>query len=309
MILPLGGTELAYNELRSRMSDLYKEKINIICSGCHFESIDRNKVNILWQQLSYDQENIRNITNPEFVKLIDAFVFVSHWQYEKFKKMFDIPSHKSVVIQNATRKFPIHDKPKNDKLKLIYTSMPYRGLDTLIDVVQQINRSDIELDIYSSTIIYGSHYDKSMKNVYKGIFDQARNVQNAYLKGYASNDEIRTALQQSHIMLYPCIFEETSCMSAIEALSAGCKVLCNNLGALPETCGTWADIITFDTDKQIAIKRFKKLLNQSIDTYWTDEVQTKLKEQTIYYSKYWSWDHRINQWNKLFDRVLEIKNG
>lgn len=309
MIPPLGGSELAYQELMSRMTEEMKDKINIILSGCHFQNIDRNKINILWQQLSYDQENVKNIVNPEFIKLIDAFVFVSHWQYEKFKKLFDIPSHKSIVIHNATKSFPEHKKPKSSKLKLIYTSMPYRGLDILLDVVQQLERDDIELDIYSSSIIYGSEYENAMKDRFKPIFDHARMIPNVYQKGYATNDEIRKSLEQSHIMLYPCTFEETSCMSVIEALAAGCKVACNNFGALPETCGTWADIITYDTDKRMVIKRFKKLLNQTIDNYWSEETQSKLQDQILYYNKYWSWDTRIQQWNKLFDRVLEIKYG
>lgn len=309
MIPPLGGSELAYQELMSRMSTEMKDKINVIVSGCHFQNIDRNKINILWQQLSYDQENVKNISNPEFVKQIDAFVFVSHWQYEKFKKLFDVPSHKSIVIHNATKTFPIKSKPKTSKLKIIYTSMPYRGLEILLDVVQQIERDDIELDVYSSSIIYGTDYDNANKNIFKPIFDHARMIPNVFTKGYATNDEIRIALESSHIMLYPCIFEETSCMSVIEALSAGCKVACNNLGALPETCGTWADIITYDIDKQIAIKRFKKLLNQTIDNYWSEETQNKLADQVQYYKKYWSWDTRIIQWNKLFNRVMEIKYG
>lgn len=309
MTPPLGGSELAFQELTSRISSLVKEEVNILLSNCYFETIKKNKINILWQQLSYDQENIKNISNPNFVKDIDAIVFVSHWQYEKFKKIYDVPSHKSIVIHNATRTFSRNEKPKDNKLKLIYTSMPNRGLEILLDVVQQLERDDIELDVYSSTIIYGSEFDNKYKNLFKPIFDHARMIPNVFIKGYGTNEEIRSALEKSHIMLYPCTFEETSCMSVIEALAAGCKVACNNLGALPETCGTWADIVTYDNDKQKTIKKFKKLLIQTLDNYWSEETQSKLQDQVQYYNNYWSWDTRIIQWNKLFNRLMEMKYG
>jgi len=306
---PLGGSELAYNELLSRMSDHHKENINVILSNCHKELIDPKKINVLWQQLSHDQENVQQMNDVEFVNKIDAFVFVSHWQYEKFKKFFNVPGHKSVVIHNATNRFLPHKKPNNQKLKLIYTSMPNRGLELLIDSFEKLNRDDVEVDVYSSTIIYGSAYHRMHKDKYLGLFDRMIKVPNMYQKGYATNQEIRSALLNSHIMAYPSTFEETSCMSAIEALAAGCKLVSTNLGALPETGNIWADSITFDNDYKKSAIRFSKLLNNAIDTYWDNDVQEKLKEQMEFYNKYYSWDFRIIQWQKLFNRILEIRYG
>ena len=37
------------------------------------------------------------------------------------------------------------------------------------------------------------------------------------------------------LFVYPSIFEETFCASALEALSAGLHVITTNFGALPET--------------------------------------------------------------------------
>jgi glycosyltransferase involved in cell wall biosynthesis len=306
---PLGGSELAYAELMKRMSDQHRDKINVILSTCKHELIDSKKINILWQQLSYDQENVQNIGNSRFLEKIDAFVFVSHWQYEKFKKTFNISGHKSIVIQNATNTFPIHEKSKSEKLKLIYTSMPYRGLNVLIDAIEKLDRDDIEVDVYSSTIIYGSEFHKQNIDTWKILFDKMVKIPGMYQKGYAPNEEIRSAVMNAHIMAYPSIFEETSCMSAIEALAAGCKLVCTNLGALPETGGIWADYVTFDNNHEKSVLRYSKLLNNAIETYWNDDVQEKIKEQIKFYNKYYSWDFRYKQWENLFNRVMEIKYG
>ena len=41
------------------------------------------------------------------------------------------------------------------------------------------------------------------------------------------------------MFVYPSIFEETSCASALEALASGVHVITNNFGALYETCAEW----------------------------------------------------------------------
>jgi glycosyltransferase involved in cell wall biosynthesis len=307
MINPLGGTELALLELQSRMTDIQKERINIITSTCRDDFIDPNKVNILWQQLSYDQENVLNIKNKNFTEKLDAIVFVSHWQYEYFKKIFDVPSHKSIVIHNATNSFQTFSKSKKGKLKLIYTSMPYRGLYILLKTIQNLQRDDIELDIYSSTIIYGKDFDLENRRKFEDLFEYAKKLPNVFYKGYGTNNEIREAVSNAHIMAYPCIFEETSCMSAIEALSAGCLMVSTDLGALKETCSTWANLLTYDSNENNLIRRYTKFLENSIENYWNDETQDKLKDQFSYYNKYYSWEYRIKQWQKLFDKVIKIK--
>jgi glycosyltransferase involved in cell wall biosynthesis len=48
------------------------------------------------------------------------------------------------------------------------------------------------------------------------------------------------------LYVYPSIFEETSCVSAMEALAAGVHVITNNLGALYETCSEWPVYVTYN---------------------------------------------------------------
>lgn len=101
----------------------------------------------------------------KFVDSIDYFIYVSHWQYNKFREIYKIPEYKSFVIKNATHAFDIVEKQKDNKIKLLYTSTPWRGLAVLIKSIEILNktREDFEVDIYSSTKIYGSKFDENEK--------------------------------------------------------------------------------------------------------------------------------------------------
>lgn len=295
---PMGGTEILYLNLMKYLGNFSLDNINIILSTCDYRSIDKNKKNILWQHLNTDEDGVFLLKDERFIKEIDLFVFVSHWQYHKFRKEYGIPAYKSVVIKNAIEPIPYHLKPRTEKLKLIYTSTPWRGLDVLVESFNLLNRSDIELDIYTSTKIYGENFEKQTVGMFDHLYDRARSIKNINLYDYHPNNLIRDALQTSHIMPYPSTFEETSCLSAIEAAAAGCYILTTDLGALPETCSDWAEFVTYGINKDILIHRFADRLNQSIDRYWSDDVQEKLMLQSKHYNSYWSWEYRIREWKK-----------
>jgi glycosyltransferase involved in cell wall biosynthesis len=300
-MLPMGGTEISYHKLREKIDSQYFEKINLILSTCDENSIDKSKINVLWQQLSYDQDNVKKLEDSEFVSQIDCFVFVSHWQYEKFRKIYSIPAYKSVIIPNATDRVEYQER-HNEKLKLIYTSTPWRGLNVLLSAVELLDRDDIELDVYSSTKIYGDDFEKQMEGKFDDIFDHAKSLKNVNLLGYVTNDEIKKALSKADIFSYPSIFEETSCISAIEALAAGCKVVTTSYGALPETCGVWADYVTFGQNMELLVRRYAAKLNEVIDSYKSQK--DVLIDQHKHYNRFYSWETRTNQWEDLFKKLI-----
>lgn len=304
---PRGGSEIAYSSLLLHTESMYWHKdINFIVSLCRPEVLDPARKNVIWQQLSYDQENVRNMQNPDFVSKVDCFVYVSNWSYEKFRAVYKTPEHKSLVIKNAID--PIEYKPREKgKFKLIYTSTPWRGLEVLLDAFQLLNRDDVELDVYSSTIIYGTQFDEQTRDLYKPLFDRARNMKNVNYKGYAENSEIRKAVQQAHVFSYPSVFEETSCIAAIEAGAAGCKMVTTNFGALYETCGEFATMVPYNSNKKALAQSYARALNYTLNNYWSDENLNVLQFQSQYYNKFYSWDYRKQQWNNLFNSLRKIK--
>lgn len=292
---PIGGTELLYNNLVERV-DI--SDINLMLSIAHPSLLSDTKPNVLWQHLNINEENTNGLKDPEFVSKLSAIVFVSHWQHEQFRKNFPLDDVDCYVIQNAIPAFEWKDKP--EKIKLIYTSTPWRGLHILVDVLRNINRNDIEVDIYSGTSIYGPAFAEQTKGQFDHIYNRISESGYNHIE-YAPNSIVREAVQDAHILAYPSVFEETSCLAAMEALSAGCKVVTTNYGALYETCGTWADYVPICNN---LVDRYSKTLNNAIDNYWRDyDIR---KQQFEYYKNHWSWDARISEWKQL---INEVKNG
>ena len=301
MIQSKGGTEILHENLVHKLGKNDLQGINLIINHLSQELLKSDQINILWNHHNTDKPPIQAYRNKELLKQIQYFVYVSNWQYEKYRYHFNISENRSLVIKNAIQ--PIELKEKPNKIRLIYTSTPWRGLDVLLDAFTLLSRDDVELDVYSSTIIYGTWFHEQNEKDYKALFQRAESMKNVNYHGYASNEEIRYALSRSHVFAYPCTWEETSCLTAIEAGMAGLNLVTTNLGALYETINSWGRLVGYDSNKVNLTRKFAFALNRAIDEYWTKETQERLQEQHVYYKKFYSWDSRISEWRNFLSQI------
>lgn len=300
-----GGTELLRDGMIKHSKFSEYDNLNLLVATPDPSKVRFTKKNILWQHLNYSDESLAPMKDNAFMKSIDATVYVSHWQLEKFRYLFQVPLHNAYVIRNAIEPIEFKPKSKDGKLKLIYTSTPFRGLSILLDVMDQLDRDDIELDVYSSTSVYGSGYESHYYGVYEDLFNRARETKGVNYRGYAENEEIHKAVQEAHIFAYPSTFEETACLSMIEAGAAGCNLVTTDLGALPETGAAYAKMCTIKPDEKQIAATYSELLNYQIDNYWTNENQELIREQSDYFNKYYNWERRAKEWNRLFEILTE----
>lgn len=298
---PLGGTQILFKTLLSKLGDYDMSEINLILTTTDEKLLKKDKINILWIHIPPGMEGLENLCNRSYLDRISYFVFVSHWQYEKFRYFYKIPEYKSLVIRNATD--PIERVKRDKKIKLIYTSRPGSGLNILLDAFERISREDVELDIYSSNIIYGEEYAKHADDFYAPLLKRAKTTLNVNYCGYAPNVDIKIALQKAHIFAYPSTQEETSCLAAIEAAMAGLDIVTTNFGALYETLGPWAKFVCYDSNLKNLTLKYAHALNLAIDNYWLESTQTRLHEQSIHFHKFWSWEQRTPEWKNFLSQL------
>ena len=153
-----GGSE---NQLRSLLKHLPDENfkdINLILNNASYDLIEKDRINVLWMHHFVNQEEAKNLGSKEFVDKLDWIVFNSNWNFEKFVYQFNIPESKSIVIRNAIEAIDLKEKPKN-KINLVYHTTPWRGLLHLLKIFKKLNLENVELNVCSSTIIYGKKFN------------------------------------------------------------------------------------------------------------------------------------------------------
>lgn len=295
---PRGGTEILWSGLQRWVDRSYLSRVNIILSNCDRNSLASDRPNILWQHVDTDQRVAQGMADPQFIRGLACIVFVSEWQMKKYCQQFSLPRDKCVVLRNAIDPIQWQERKRSSKLKLIYTSTPWRGLEVLLESFKLLNRNDIELDVYSSTVIYGANF---MPNAYEWLFNKCRLTPGVNYRGYAANKAVIRSAQSANIFSYPSVFAETSCLAAIEAGAAGCLLATTDLGALPETCGDWATYTSHGMEN--LVERYTNLLSSAIDNYWNN--YGKLEQQSKYFNDRYSWENRRVEWSNLIRQICE----
>ena len=303
---PKGGTELMFDGLIKHCGSQWLDYVNIhFISPINYQIIKNSKKDVLWCHLNTDNENVQGLLNEHIKYQFDYFIFISHDQCNKFISKFNIQRSKCTVIKNAIEEIPYIKKLNNGKIKLVYTSMPWRGLEVLLDAVEKLNRNDFTLDVYSSLEIYGKEYHNSNIHQYQKLFDRAKNQKNVIYHGYKPNFVVKDAVNMAHIFSYPNIFEETSCISAIEAGAAGCRIITTNYGALPETCAEFAEYVQINDNLGELAYNYAIALDETLDNYWSKENQEFIDLQRKYFNNKYSWNKRKEEWNKFFARIKQ----
>ena len=232
-------------------------------------------------------------------KRFSKLVFVSHWQQQQFNTYLGVPFHAGIVLKNAIEPIDIIAK-SHDKIKLIYTSTPHRGLNILYPVFAQLSKEfpQLELDVYSSFNLYGW---PERDEPFRQLFDMLRSHPKINYHGSQPNNVIRKALQQADIFAYPSIWQETSCLCLIEAMSAGLTAVHSSLAALPETSIGLTTIYNYHEDYQAHAGIFYAHLRNTIEQYQTSrdlmENRAKFVKQAADFV--YDWNIRKTQWNNL----------
>lgn len=295
-----GGSELMYRAITNRLGSEYLDKFQIISS--RVRNINPDKKRVLWLHDTFDDPENQHLKNAELRKRFSKLVFVSNYQFTTFNLALGVPYGESVILRNAIEPIETHSKPDSSTIRLIYHTTPHRGLELLVPVFLELEkiRPNISLDVYSSFEMYGwGHRDEP----YKELFEVCRNHPKINYHGFAPNSQIREALKSAHIFAYPSIWQETSCIAAIEALSAGCVVVAPDLAALSETLNPFGIVYRWNENIRQHMATFGNNLLAIIDAYNSDGMKKHLTNQVDFANTYYNIDDRVAQWKQLLNSL------
>ncbi len=306
---PLGGTELQHNFLIDNVKKELLEGVQICLSVPEKTPLSKDKVNILWQKNAPDQPNIKPwFDDKNNHTKYDWYVFNSHWNYEEYRKCFNIPTDRCHVIKNGVTSFP---KPstynKGDRLRIIHHNTPWRGLNVLLGAMQYLEGENIELDVYSSCEVYGDEFKEDNDHNYQELYDQARELPNVNYIGYRPNDFILKKLPNYHLYVYPSIWEETSCISLLESMAAGLYCVVTNYGALYETGSEFPIYINYETNFNNLAFQFAEAIKVARDTLHEPMIREHLSLQQDFVKRFYCWEKKAFEWTNFLTGVLDAK--
>ena len=171
----------------------------------------------------------------------------------------------------------------------------------------QLVKSNVTLDVYSSCEVYGKDFAEKNDSQYQGLYDQAKQLKNVNYIGYKPNSYIKEHLKDYQMFVYPSIWEETSCISAIESMAAGLYCMLTDLGALYETCAEYALYIPYDNDYRALSQKFAYAIDAVIPTLSDPSLHEHLMLQSEYARKYYGWSKQSINWKRTLEGLINAK--
>jgi glycosyltransferase involved in cell wall biosynthesis len=264
---------------------------------------------MLWTQHADDQPAMHALSVPEYRDAFDRFVFVSEWQRRRYADVYGIAAEKSKVLRNAIG--PAFEKqldsaqPKAARPVLAYTSTPFRGLGTLLDLFPAIRAAvpKASLQVYSSMSVYQMPAEQDRAR-YGQLYDRCRSLEGVEYIGSLPQPELAERLASVAVLAYPNDFAETSCIAVMEALASGCYVVTTRLGALPETTGGFATLIDPPTGTAEYRQQFTQAVIETLNSFADRPAwHTSLERQRHWVREELTWARRALEWQSWLDSL------
>jgi len=161
---------------------------------------------------------------------------------------------------------------------------------------------DCRLRVYSSMGVYQV---SGAADDYRVLYDLARALPGSEYVGSLPQTALAEALAETDILAYPNTFSETSCISVMEAMAAGCLVVTSNLGALPETTAGFGIMMDAFSDVVTMAREFTKVLVGAIQLAREkpDRFEDGLRRQQAHARAAYNWAIRAQEWEQALEQL------
>lgn len=210
---------------------------------------------------------------------------LSEWQRDINIKEYNLPKHLVHLYSNAiyTQKY-LNKKIQKIPHRFIWTSDMFRGLPFALEMFKEIHKKYPK----STFVIIGN--SNNLQAEWKKEIDETNAIT---FKSRMEQDDLITELLQSEVWLYPNNFEETYCISAVEAQMAKCLVCCNVHAGLKTTVEDRGAVIQGKYSKD-------KLLTELYRVLENKEIMDNLIAKGLDYAKSQDFENVIDNLENRF---------
>ena len=189
---------------------------------------------------------------------------------------------------------------KRAALEVAYVSAPTRGLETLLTLWPAVRAEcpAATLAVYSGQSIYGVAPADDPTHRLLSVMT----MEGVDYRGPLSHARLTERLLDTAVVAYPTAFEETSGIAPIEALAAGCSLVCTDRGALPESTAGFATMVPYGEGGDVFERAFTDALTAKI-RQWRDgdgtDLRASLRHQRQAITAHYRWENRALEWKSL----------
>lgn len=244
----------------------------------------KNSLKIFW---SCDQYTVGDFAH--FSTFVDKVVTISPCHSRYFKEHYQIEN--SIAIDLPVRTWDYEQVVEKVPNRLIFTSVPDRGLDVLAEIYPQIKERvpDVSLVVTSDYRLWGAA--DPCNNRFAQMFLRADGVQ---FLGAVPRKRLIEEQLKAQIHLYPCVYQELFCIAVAESQVAGAFPITSSMGALETT--NMGTLLGEAINKQDFIESAADALNCPVGLA---EMQASVKKKAI---ERFSLPNILKQWQeKVFN--------
>lgn len=284
------------------MANLPKSILDEVQILCRPQELDSSRIPFLW--IHDMPADVPFIVEPSTRALFERIIFVSAWQQTIFNVNAGVPFSEGFVLRNAIDPIVPIERNSQDPIRLIYHPTPHRGLEILVNVFMELcyEHDDIMLDVYSNFDLYAR---PESNRPFEPLYEICREHPQINYFGSRSNDEVRRAVARADIFAYPSIWRETSCLTAMEAMSGRCLVVAPYYGALTETLANYGLSYCWTENQFEHAERFKTRLSDAINAIRTGSAEQHMDNQKAYADKFYNRSDRLIEWELFLTKIIE----
>ena len=229
---------------------------------------------------------------------VDKYLCLCNSHKKFVSEYHHIPLDKILITSNGLDFSRFEDNIEKDPYQLIYSSSPDRGLELLLSLFPKIKEKvpQAKLDIF-----YG--FENFQDQVYiKKIMNLINTTEGVTYHGRVGQDELARAFKRSTIWAYPTWFQETFCITALEAMAGGCVPVTSNYWGLTDTIKEGGILLPMHNDastvhtSEYQTKWVEECVRLLIDKEYLNYWQKKGKERI----KRFTWEEVARQWVSYF---------
>jgi glycosyltransferase involved in cell wall biosynthesis len=248
-----------------------------------------------------------NATNRLLLKA-DRILALSEWHRQNLINYHSVSPDQVIKTRNGIDLNRFKNRNiKRDKFKCINSSSPDRSWPVLLncwpEIKRQVPKASLHLFYGFTNWKYAAQFQPGHNELIARLEQQIRDMRNLDVIFHDRVDQqiLADEFLSSGVWIFPSWFDETFCISSVEAQAAGCRMITSNKAALKETVGERGVLIDGEWTSQ---EYQKKFIDKTVEALNKNDGSDRPALQR-YAEEHFGLDALASDWEKMFVELIE----